>query len=304
MLAGLGLMVFGTRLPAEGLPTTPEQREQSRVQTEAELAQAESVLVQAEDAALRFSALQTVLRHASDHRILPERIERLLVRATADPDRRVSGLAERALYLRRYPTDKDNWTEEERRERSAARELEQIAAALRRRSVNPPDRFDPANLEATPAARQLAHRATSTRVWSPEVERLVRMARGHQSFEVARIGERLVAWREGRKVDPQFAFPVDPQAVAVRRAEREQVFGWALSEDPQIRREALFRLMDWALSDNLRPETRTRVRDLLDQAITDPDPRIAAYASAMITGLDGDEGALRQVYRSTSGYDG
>ena len=156
--------------PAKAAPWSVElsAQEEAVLVSAEELRKAERALLEGQSGSDRLHALLTVLRHASGYSALPGELERLLVRATADPNREVAELAERALFLRSNPPEPEAGTEEEIRARRAARELLEIEEALTGWQGSPESRFD-----ARAAIRRLAHHATKHYVWSPEIEWMV-----------------------------------------------------------------------------------------------------------------------------------
>ncbi len=279
--------------PAKAAPWSVElsAQEEAVLVSAEELRKAERALLEGQSGSDRLHALLTVLRHASGYSALPGELERLLVRATADPNREVAELAERALFLRSNPPEPEAGTEEEIRARRAARELLEIEEALTGWQGSPESRFD-----ARAAIRRLAHHATKHYVWSPEIEWMVERARRHEDPEVVRIAELILAKREGREIEPAFARFADPKTAASQRAEEESIFALAQGKDAATRLEALHRLMDRVLGNDTDSRLRARVRDQMLASRADPDSRVSAFAAFMVAGLDGDLPALRQVY--------
>lgn len=288
----LFLLFTGHALAAQN-PRHAQAREAAAADR-ARLDRATLVLTDSDHTSDRLAALHEIVNLAGRHATVPAELERLLLRATGDPDPEIAGLATRVLDNRDHPAEPEAGSDEEIRERAEARRLRWAAEVLSR--PEPPDRSDTDRLAAV---HTLVHLASSRRHWSGDLEWLVAHARRDTDFEIAYLAEKVLARHEGRPIDPRFVRP-DTRSQETRAArselERRTDARYAATDDPNpnVRLSSLHWVLDIALSEG--GDSDPRILETLIAHRTDPEPFVANFVRFALESLTGDRNALREVY--------
>lgn len=241
-----------------------------------------------ESGSKRYGALQTLLHLAYRYREWPAYVERLVTRATADPDDDVAAKAEKALfhYARTDDSHAPFEPERVRRERHDRQELDSVRAIL----------ADPVAPHFG-AAQRLVNLASKQHELSIEIRRLLDETRSDPSFDVANLVESFLAARDGRPMDPDLVRP----GAAPPRSPSPADYGVADPREALRRTDARFRLdtlrslKEYVLGTGRRDDPR--VLHAFVRSLQDADPCVRSYARFTLQGLSGDAAALRQVYR-------
>ena len=242
--------------------------------------------VGAPEAVRRGAAVHQLIHLASIYREMPPEVRDLLIRATADPDARLAGLAEQALYLfenREWPSageerapDKARIAEGQRAEFERMREVlvgrEPSTAEQRRTAIN-----------------MLVHLASAVPHLAEESGELLYRLQQDADASVAERAEAALAVREGRVSAP-----------AAQSAEDEAAFSAQLDmlgdASPGIRLLGLEIILERALGEDRRQDPK--VIAAFEALLTDSDPRVAHRARFALAGLAGAEHALGNLYVS------
>lgn len=241
----------------------------------------------------RLAAVHQLINLAGPRSISPDEVERLLLRATADPDPEIALLATRAVDSLDQTAEPAVGSDDDVGAHADARRLAWLVEAFARPEAavqNEPSRMA--------AMQTLIHLASGDRRWNRDLEWLVERARQDTDIEVAYLAERLLARHEGRAPDPRFATRTAPsQQGHGQPSEGDQRADarYAATDhpNPDTRLASLHWVTDIALSEGV--ESDPRILSALIAHFEDPDPRIAHFVRLALVDLGGSETLLTRI---------